>query len=57
MSIITFFIPGGRWREAVLVLGPIELSIGHFVGTMIAFLVIAVIVYLIMKQLKKTSLK
>ncbi|MHA2313772.1 MAG: MscL family protein [Candidatus Hermodarchaeia archaeon] len=57
MPIITFFIPGGGWREAVLALGPIELSIGHFVGTLIDFLVIAVVIYIIMKQLKKTGLK
>jgi large conductance mechanosensitive channel len=57
MPIITFFIPGGGWREAILALGPIELSIGHFVGTLIDFLVIAVVVYVVMKQLKKTGLK
>jgi large conductance mechanosensitive channel len=57
MPIITFFIPGGAWREAVLAIGPIELSIGHFVGVLIDFLVIAVVIYVIMKQLKKTGLK
>ena len=57
MPIITFFIPGGGWREAVLPLGPIELSIGHFVGVLIDFLVIALVIYVIMKQLKKTGLK
>jgi large conductance mechanosensitive channel len=57
MPIITFFIPGGGWREAVLALGPIELSIGHFVGALIDFLVIAVVVYVIMKRLQKTGLK
>jgi large conductance mechanosensitive channel len=57
MPIITFFIPGGGWREVVLALGPIELSIGHFVGALIDFLVIAVVVYVIMKQLQKTGLK
>jgi large conductance mechanosensitive channel len=57
MPIITFFIPGGAWREAMLVLGPIQLSIGHFIGTVIDFLVIAIVVFYMMKQLQKTGLK
>jgi large conductance mechanosensitive channel len=56
MPIITFFIPGGAWREAILILGPIQLSIGHFIGVLIDFLVIAVVVFFLMKQLKKTGL-
>jgi len=32
MPIITFFIPRGTWREAVLSVGPIQLSIGPFTG-------------------------
>lgn len=57
MPIITFFIPGGAWREAVLTLGPIQLSIGHFIGVFIDFLVIALVVFFLMKQLAKTGLK
>jgi large conductance mechanosensitive channel len=57
MPVITFFIPGGAWRELVLALGPIQLSIGHFVGALIDFLVIALVVFVLMKQLQKTGLK
>jgi large conductance mechanosensitive channel len=57
MPVITFFIPGGAWRELVLGLGPIQLSIGHFVGVLIDFLVIALVVFVLMKQLQKTGLK
>jgi large conductance mechanosensitive channel len=53
MPIITFFIPGGAWREAALNIGPIVLSIGHFVGVLIDFLIIALIVFLIMKQIEE----
>jgi large conductance mechanosensitive channel len=56
MPIITFFIPGGGWREAIWMIGPIQLSIGHFVGVLIDFLVIALVVYILMKQLAKTGL-
>jgi len=57
MPIITFFIPGGAWREATLGIGPVVLSIGHFIGAIIDFLIIALVVFLIMKQIEKTPLK
>jgi large conductance mechanosensitive channel len=57
MPIITFFIPGGTWREATWVIGPIVLSVGHFIGALIDFLIIALVVFLIMKQVEKTPLK
>lgn len=57
MPVITFFISGGAWKEATLTLGPIVLSIGHFTGALMNFIIIALIVFMIMGQLKKTSIK
>jgi len=57
MPIITFFIPGGGWRGAVWEIGPIKLAVGDFAGTLIDFLIIALIVFIVMKQLAKTGLK
>jgi len=57
MPIITFFVPGGDWRKAVLAIGPIQLAVGDFVGVLIDFIVIALVVFLLMKQLAKTGLK
>lgn len=57
MPLITFFIPEGGWREAVWGLGPIVFKVGHFAGTMLDFVVIAIIVFLMMKQLEETILK
>lgn len=57
MPMITFFVPGGAWREAVLILGPINLGVGHFIGSLLDFLMIALIVFILMKQLKKTGLR
>jgi large conductance mechanosensitive channel len=57
MPVITFFIPGGTWKEATLTVGPVVLSIGHFVGALIDYLIIALIVFYLMKTLKRTSLK
>jgi len=56
MPVITFFIPGGAWQEATLTLGPVVLAIGHFVGTVIDFLIIAFAVFWIMKVIEKTPL-
>jgi len=57
MPIVTFFIPGGSWRDATLTLGPIVLMIGSFVGAVLDFLIIAIVVFVIMKQLEKSPVK
>lgn len=57
MPIITFFVPEGAWREVILSLGPVQLSIGHFAGALLDFLIMALVVNFLMKQLAKTGLK
>jgi len=57
MPIILFFVPGGTWRDTKLVIGPIILSVGSFAGAILDFLIIAFVVYVLMKQLAKTGLK
>jgi large conductance mechanosensitive channel len=49
MPVVTFFIPSGNWREATLALGPIVLKVGSFIGNIIDFLIIALVVYLMAK--------
>ena len=51
MPLITPFIPGGAWEQAVVTLGPIVLKIGAFVGAVINFVVIALVIFLIAKFL------
>jgi large conductance mechanosensitive channel len=53
MPIVTFFIPGGNWREATLQLGPIVLKTGSFIGNVLDFLIIALVVYLMAKWILK----
>ena len=53
MPIITPFIPGGAWEQAVVTLGPIVLKLGAFVGDLINFIIIAFVVFLIAKFLLK----
>ena len=57
MPIITFFIPGGAWREATLTLGPIVMMIGSFIGAVIDFIIIAIVIFFLMKQVEKSGLK
>jgi len=45
-------------RASVVVnLGPIALAVGDFAGALIDFLIIALVIFVIMKQLQKTGLK
>ena len=57
MPFITFFIPGGEWEQATLALGPIVLAVGHFVGAVIDFVIIALVVFWLMKMVQRSSLK
>jgi large conductance mechanosensitive channel len=57
MPVIAVIIPGGEWRTTVFTVGPIKFLLGDFVGTLIDFIIIALIVFILMKQLAKTGLK
>lgn len=57
MPVITFFLPQGAWEDFIWRIGPIHLSIGHFMSTAIDFMIIAFIVFILMKSLEKTPLK
>jgi large conductance mechanosensitive channel len=49
MPLITPFIPGGAWEQAVVALGPIVMKIGAFVGDLLNFIIIALVVFLVAK--------
>ncbi len=53
MPIITPFIPGGAWQTATLALGPVVLGWGAFLSSLINFLIIAWVVFLIAKLVLK----
>jgi large conductance mechanosensitive channel len=57
MPLLTFFIPGGEWRVAEIAIGNQKLLIGHFMGSILDFLIIALIIFLAMKQLEKVGLQ
>jgi large conductance mechanosensitive channel len=45
MPIVAFFLPGGAWRTATLDIGSVRLLLGPLVGTIIEFLIVALLVY------------
>ena len=53
MPIIGAIIPGGSRREAVINAGPIAFLIGDFVGAIIDFVIIALVVFLVVKYMMK----
>jgi large conductance mechanosensitive channel len=53
MPIIAVLIPGGDWRTQVVQAGPIKFLVGDFVGSLIDFIIIALVVFLVVKFLMK----
>jgi large conductance mechanosensitive channel len=53
MPVIAVLIPGGDWRATVIEVGPIKFLVGDFVGALIDFIIIALVVFLIVKFLMK----
>jgi len=64
MPLISLFLPGGSWREAKIVLSTavkdgktVENAIlyGHFIGTLLDFVIVALVVFMITKALLKPA--
>jgi large conductance mechanosensitive channel len=53
MPIIGIVIPGGDWRAIVLEIGPAKFAIGDFIGALIDFLIIAFVVFMIVKLIMR----
>ncbi len=53
MPTITPFVPGGAWKTATFTLGPFVWGIGAFAGELINFIILALVVFLIAKQILK----
>ena len=57
MPIIAVLIPGGDWRASVLQVGPVKLLMGDFVGALIDFVIIAFVVFMVVKYTVKEEAK
>lgn len=53
MPIISVLIPGGDWRAAIFNVGPVKFLMGDFVGSLIDFIIIAIVVFVIVKIMMK----
>lgn len=53
MPIIGALIPGGDWRLATLNIGSIKFMVGDFAGALIDFIIIAIVIYIIVKNIVK----
>ena len=55
MPLIAPFMSGGEWQTAVLALGPVKLGWGAFLAAVINFIIIAFVVFLIVKMVMKEA--
>jgi large conductance mechanosensitive channel len=53
MPIIAVIVPGGDWRSSVLQIGPIKFLVGDFVGALIDFFIIALVIFIVVKYIMK----
>lgn len=53
MPLITPFIPDGAWQTATFKIGPIVIGWGAFTSALLNFLILALVVFLIVKKLLK----
>ncbi|HXF59509.1 MAG TPA: MscL family protein [Candidatus Saccharimonadales bacterium] len=53
MPIIGAMTPSGDWRTATISIGAVKFGVGDFLGAMLDFLIIALVVFIIVKMLVK----
>jgi large conductance mechanosensitive channel len=53
MPIIAVVTPSGNWQESVLQIGPLKFLIGDYVGAIIDFVIIAMVIFIIVKYIMK----
>jgi large conductance mechanosensitive channel len=53
MPIIAVVIPGGDWKTTIVNVGPIKFPVGDFIGALIDFIIIALVIFLIVKFMIK----
>ena len=51
MPFLGIIIPSGNWREAELGLGNLHLKIGNFLGSLLDFAIITLVVFIFVKKI------
>jgi large conductance mechanosensitive channel len=57
MPLITFFLPMGDWRTFSIPMGSQKLMIGDFLGSLIDFIIIAFVIFMLVKYVVKDEEK
>lgn len=58
MPIIEAVLPAGNWQTATILIGTVELQIGHLISSLIDFTIIALLIFAFVKYaLKKKEVK
>jgi len=53
MPLVGLAIPGGDWRASIWQIGTAQLRVGDFLGAIIDFVIIALVVFLMVKYLMR----
>jgi large conductance mechanosensitive channel len=53
MPLVGLFVPGGDWRTIVLPVGSAKFLVGDFLGAIVDFVIIAAVVFTIVKFIMK----
>jgi len=53
MPLISPLMPSGTWQTATLAVGPVILGVGPFVAALINFLIMALVIFFIVKKVMK----
>lgn len=53
MPIVAALIPGGDWKTTVINVGPVKFLIGDFVGAVIDFAIVALVIFIVVKFVMK----
>jgi len=53
MPLLTPFIPNGAWDTSKLVIGSVVIGWGAFLGSLIHFIILALVVFFLVKKLLK----
>ncbi len=53
MPVVGVLTPDGNWRESILQIGPVKFLVGDFIGGIIDFVIIAVVIFLTVKYIMK----
>ena len=57
MPIVGIFTPGVQWNELFFQIGGSQFLYGHFLGQLITFLIIAFVIFLIVKLTKRIGIE